>query len=170
MRYVILSDTHGDVSKMLAAVDFILALKPDAGIFLGDVCADAYLLQKELDIPFTIVAGNCDAGISPYPSTAVVESEGVRIFACHGHQYDVYEGVQRLMYAAQERECAVALYGHTHHQEKLKEEGILFVNPGSIARPRLSAPGLALLDVKDGHANAILLPFFADQQKKDHFF
>ena len=29
MRYVVLSDTHGDVRKMLAAVDYIRALGAD---------------------------------------------------------------------------------------------------------------------------------------------
>ena len=116
MRYVVLADTHGDERKMLSAVDYIRALGADAGIFLGDLCSDVRLLERELDIPFTAVEGNCDAGMTMYPGQDVIESEGVRIFLCHGHRYDVYEGPQRLIWAAQERECSVALYGHTHRQ------------------------------------------------------
>lgn len=169
MRFVVLSDTHGDLSRLFAAVEYIKALAPDRVIFLGDVVSDARALATEIKVPFHIVQGNCD-GISGYPATDVVEAEGVRILICHGHQYGVSEGPQRLIWAAQERECSVALYGHTHRPELLREDGVLVMNPGSLCRPRVSEPGLALLDVRQGSAKGLLLPFYAGQDKNSSFF
>lgn len=62
MRFAVLSDTHGDLSRMFAAADYIRALKPDALIHLGDFCADAEAMAKELRLELHAVAGNCDAG------------------------------------------------------------------------------------------------------------
>ena len=169
MRFVVLSDTHRDLSKLFSAVDYIKALSPDAVIFLGDVVSDAIALQTELRVPFHIVQGNCD-GYSAHPVTDVVEAEGVRIFICHGHQYDVKESPQRLIWAAQERECTVALFGHTHRQYLDREDGVLVMNPGSLTRPRLCSAGLGILDVKQGQAKGLLLPFDAGSQKNSLFF
>ena len=169
MRFVVLSDTHGELSKMFDAVDYIKALSPDAVIFLGDVISDALALKTELRVPFHIVQGNCD-GYSPYPATDVIEAEGVRIFICHGHQYSVKEDPQRLIWAAQERECSVALFGHTHRQYMDREDGVLVMNPGSLTRPRLSSSGLAILDVKNGAAKGLLLPYSAAGEKNSMFF
>jgi len=169
MRFVVISDTHRDLSKMFAAVDYIKALSPDAVIFLGDVVGDALALKTELRVPFHIVQGNCD-GFSSHPATDVVEAEGVRIFLCHGHQYDVKESPQRLIWAAQERECTVALFGHTHRQYLDKEDGVLIMNPGSLTRPRLCEAGLGVLDVKNGQAKGLLLPFSAGRENNSIFF
>lgn len=169
MRFVVLSDTHGDLSRIFSAVDYIRALSPDGVIFLGDVISDALALKSEIRVPFYIVQGNCD-GISGYPDQDVVEAEGVRIFICHGHRYGVNESPQRLIWAAQERECTVALYGHTHCPELLREDGVLVMNPGSLCRPRICEPGLALLDVKAGHAKGLLLPFYPSEQNNSNFF
>ena len=170
MRYVVLSDTHGDLRRIFAAVDYIRALGADEGLSLGDLCCDASLLEKELRIPFRAVAGNCDAGMTRWPDEDVVMAEGARIFISHGHRFDVYEGPQRLIWAAQERECTVALYGHTHRQELLYEQGVLVMNPGSLCRPRASEAGFGLLDVKNGQAKGLLLPFCGQQEKGDSFF
>lgn len=169
MRFVVLSDTHRDLSKMFAAMDYINALSPDAVIFLGDNVSDAVALKTELRVPFHIVQGNCD-GYSTHPATDVIEAEGVRIFICHGHQYDVKESPQRLVWAAQERECSVALFGHTHRQYLDREDGVLLMNPGSLCRPRLYEPGLGVLDVKNGTAKGLLLPFYAAEQNNSNFF
>lgn len=169
MRFVVLSDTHGEMSKMFSAVDYIKALDPDAVIFLGDIVSDAAALKTELRVPFYIVQGNCD-GYSAHPATDVVEAEGVRIFICHGHQYSVKESPQRLVWAAQERECSVALFGHTHRQYLDREDGVLLMNPGSLTRPRLSETGLGVLDVKNGQAKGLLLPYHTTGKNNSFFF
>ena len=128
MRFAVLSDTHGDLSRMFAAADYIRALKPDALIHLGDFCADAEAMAKELRLELHAVAGNCDAGRTTHPAVDVLEAVGARILLCHGHTYDVGETPQRLIWAAQERECTAALFGHTHRQFLEKEDGVLLMN------------------------------------------
>lgn len=169
MRFLVLSDTHRELSKLFAAMDYLNALSPDAVIFLGDNVSDALALKTEMHMPFYIVQGNCD-GYSAHPATDVVEAEGVRIFICHGHQHDVKESPQRLIWAAQERECSVALFGHTHRQYLDREDGVLLMNPGSLTCPRLCTPGLGVLDVKNGQAKGLLLPYYGDGEKKSGFF
>lgn len=159
MRFVVLSDTHGDLSRMFAAADYIRALKPDALIHLGDFCADAEAMAKELRLELHAVAGNCDAGRTTRPAVDVLEAEGARILLCHGHTYDVGETPQRLIWAAQERECTAALFGHTHRQFLEKEDGVLLMNPGSLCRPRGTEAGLGLLTVEKGAVRGLLLPF-----------
>lgn len=159
MRFAILSDTHGDLSRMFAAADYIRALKPDALIHLGDFCADAEAMAKELRLELHAVAGNCDAGRTTHPAADVLEAEGARILLCHGHTYDVGETPQRLIWAAQERECTAALFGHTHRQFLEKEDGVLLMNPGSLCRPRGTEAGLGLLTVEKGAVRGLLLPF-----------
>lgn len=159
MRFAVLSDTHGDLSRMFAAADYIRALKPDALIHLGDFCADAEAMAKELRLELHAVAGNCDAGHTTHPVVDVLEVEGARILLCHGHTYDVGETPQRLIWAAQERECTAALFGHTHRQFLEKEDGVLLMNPGSLCRPRGTEAGLGLLTVEKGVVRGLLLPF-----------
>ena len=159
MRFAVLSDTHGDLSRMFAAVEYIRALKPDALIHLGDFCADAEAMAKELRLELHAVAGNCDTGRTTRPAVDVLEAEGARILLCHGHTYDVGETPQRLIWAAQERECTAALFGHTHRQFLEKEEGVLLMNPGSLCRPRGTEAGLGLLTVEKGAVRGLLLPF-----------
>lgn len=159
MRFAVLSDTHGDLSRMFAAADYIRALKTDALIHLGDFCADAEAMAKELRLELHAVAGNCDAGRTTHPVVDVLEVEGARILLCHGHTYDVGETPQRLIWAAQERECTAALFGHTHRQFLEKENGVLLMNPGSLCRPRGIEAGLGLLTVEKGAVRGLLLPF-----------
>lgn len=158
MRYLVVSDTHGDLRCLFRAMDYLRALKPDALIHLGDFCGDGRLLQKELDVPLYAVAGNCDGAMGA-DAQQVIQEQGVNILLCHGHQYGVGGDVQRLLYAALERDCAVALFGHTHMPYLEREQGVLLMNPGSLCRPRISQAGVGLLTVEKGSAKGLLLPY-----------
>ena len=61
---------------------------------------------------------------------------GHRIFLAHGHRYGVHGGTWRIVEAAKELGADIAVYGHTHVPDYGKEEGVLVINPGSIAKPR----------------------------------
>lgn len=160
MRFLVLSDTHGDRTQMVRALDYLEALRADALLHLGDYAADADFLARELRIPARAVSGNCDAFRSMRPTEEAFECEGVRILLTHGHRYGVKEDLQRLTYAALERACAVALFGHTHEPFLAREQGVLLLNPGSLCQPRLGAgAGLALLTVEKGEAKGVLLPY-----------
>lgn len=127
---VILSDTHYNIaplqklSTVLSECDYI--------IHLGDMVSDGRMLARDYPGKTYLVAGNND--FSGGEAEIVLEVEGRRIFACHGHRYGVKSGTERLVAAAKERLCDIALYGHTHEPEIREEDGVLLINPGCMTR------------------------------------
>lgn len=130
----VFSDTHGNTARMLEAVR---ASKPDAIIHLGDYDRDTQILEEEFpEIPLYRVCGNCD--VSPMaPDSLVAQLGPVKAFLTHGHQYDVDWGrLDYLVYAAQEAECSLAMFGHTHRADLQEMGGVTLLNPGTAGRGR----------------------------------
>lgn len=149
MRVVVISDTHKNFFILRQIVEKHLK---EAAMFL--ILGDS---EKELDdllgiypnLPYRYVRGNCDlASFSPIADVADVDS--VRIFMTHGHHYDVKSGLDRLIQAAKEENCTVALYGHTHVKVTKYQEGIHIMNPGSPAEPRDGQASYGIIDIQDG--------------------
>jgi len=134
MIAAVFSDTHTNVARMLRAVR---ETRPDALVHLGDHDRDAEILRREFpDIPLFSVSGNCDLA-SLTPLVTIAELGGVRAFLCHGHQYGVDWGdLSRLAWAAQERDCPLALFGHTHRAELRTMGGVTLLNPGTAGKGR----------------------------------
>lgn len=133
LTVAVFSDTHGNTARMLNAVR---AQRPDVLIHLGDHDRDAERLREAFpDIELHVVRGNCDFDPDT-PLTEVVELGPVTAFLCHGHSYDVKWGVDRLVYAAQEEGCALALYGHTHVPDSQEIGGVKVVDPGTAGQGR----------------------------------
>lgn len=132
LRAAVFSDTHTSVSLMLEAVP---SYHPDVILHLGDHDRDTAILSTEFpDIPVHVVCGNCDSG-SGAPLTKVVTLGPVKVFLCHGHSYNVSWGdVSRLVYAAQEQGCRLALYGHTHIADRQEIGGVQVLNPGTAGK------------------------------------
>ena len=108
MRIAVFSDTHSNTGGMVRAVR---EEAPDAVIHLGDCIRDTRILQREFpNIRLYAVCGNCDYG-EQEAEEGVVELGPVSAFITHGHLYNVRWGVDSLVYAAQEQECQLALYG-----------------------------------------------------------
>ncbi len=139
------SDSHGYAGQMLRAVE---EEQPDAVIFLGDGEAEFELLRERFPEKTILgVRGNCDWG-SPLPLLLRTEIAGKRIFATHGHQYNVKLDREylRLSYAAAEAGAELVLFGHTHRPFRDSRMGLELLNPGSIGTgPRLSY-GLVRID------------------------
>ena len=96
------------------------------------------------------VRGNCDFD-ARLAAEQILTLEGVRIFACHGHQYGVRYDRTRLFYRAEELKCTLALYGHTHVSLLEASGALLALNPGSPTSPREGrAPSAALLKIENG--------------------
>ena len=134
MLAAVFSDTHSATTRMLAAVR---ETRPDLVIHLGDHDRDAEALRREFpDLPLYSVCGNCDmASLAPYADIADIG--GVKAFLCHGHLYGVkYGDLSRLAYAAQERGCRLALFGHTHRAELREWGGVTLLNPGTAGSGR----------------------------------
>ena len=124
--FVIISDTHRN-TKPLDKIATVLA-ECDYIIHLGDMAGDARELMRAYPEKTYVLAGNND--FFGGESELVLDAEGRRIFACHGHRYGVKSGTERMVAAAKERLCDIALYGHTHEAEVREENGVLLINPG----------------------------------------
>lgn len=157
MRIGVISDTHGSEIAIDLGVKY--AGEVDEWLHLGDFSSDTRYLSDLTGLPVTAVRGNCD-GITRVPSEFVKEIGGVRIFMTHGHMYDVNSTLQRLKYRAEELDCTVALYGHTHIPCLEKHGDLLILNPGSASKPiGCKKPSVAVLTIEDGNVNADIVLF-----------
>lgn len=144
MRILVLSDTHGN----RAAIDRAIA---QAGEFdrvfhLGDNYRDAEYIADVTAKHVDKVPGNCDFA-SLGEKDIVVEVNKKRFFLTHGHNYGVGYSLTRLMYAAEEKEADVALFGHTHRSLIDYAGRLTIINPGSVSQPRGCAASFALIDI-----------------------
>ncbi|MBE5949468.1 MAG: metallophosphoesterase [Lachnospiraceae bacterium] len=138
MRVVIVSDTHGRLGDMQEAVE---RSKPvDWVLHLGDVegqqdeVAD---IAAMAGAKVAMVSGNNDL-FSTLRKELELVIGGVRIFMTHGHQYSVYQGIERIKNQGLMRGADVVMYGHTHSPllEIDEENNITVLNPGSVSYPR----------------------------------
>ena len=125
----ILSDNHGDwpphIAESLAGVDAI--------IHAGDIGPYKLVLDMEAIAPTTAVLGNTD-GDMPINESAVVMLDGKKFFVQH------IVDPHRLQASLRERlksiEPDVVVFGQTYEPYCETTGGILFLNPGSVTRPR----------------------------------
>ena len=136
MKILVLSDSHGNISNMLQAVE---REQPRAVFHLGDCWRDAERLHDRLpDLPLEQVPGNCDWLRSCRETEKLLELEGKRVLLCHGHTYGVKQSLLGAGLAAEEKNLDLFLFGHTHKPLVDMRGKTLFLNPGSIgdyARP-----------------------------------
>ena len=137
LRILIMSDSHGRNENVELA---IAQVREEIGEFqmlihLGDV-GDAREIESLAGVPFYIVRGNTDYD-AKLLNANVIEAGGHRIFATHGHLYQVDMRLDLLRFAALENDCDIAMYGHTH-VPYLEEDpdDVTILNPGSISKPR----------------------------------
>lgn len=137
LRILIMSDSHGRNENVELA---IAQVREEIGEFqmlihLGDV-GDAREIESLAGVPCYIVRGNTDYD-AKLLNANVIEASGHRIFATHGHLYQVDMRLELLRFAALENDCDIAMYGHTH-VPYLEEDpdDVTILNPGSISKPR----------------------------------
>jgi putative phosphoesterase len=141
----VLSDTHGELCdaavRALSGVDHI--------IHAGDICSGAILPALRDIAPTTAVAGNMDLGhvAGELPATQAVEVGGVLIYVLHD--------LNRLDLVPEDAGVQVVVYGHTHRAEIERQDGVIYLNPGSAGDPRyLRGPTLALLTISGADIEA----------------
>lgn len=155
MRILLISDTHGNQAALLRAHE--AAGQCDAVIHLGDGEQDASLLEAVDDqIQLFQVAGNCDLG-STVPREQICTFGKVRLLLCHGDRYGVKTGLSRLIERGQSAEVDVVLYGHTHLAQSVELEGLLLVNPGTLAAPA-TYHSYAILEITESGITATIHP------------
>ena len=154
MKIVVASDIHGSAwacRKLLEAFD-----REGAGrlLLLGDilyhgprndlpreyapkeVLAMLNAIKKEL----FCVRGNCDTEVDqmvlPFPILAdycILESQNRLIYATHGHVYN-------LQTPPPLAPGDILLHGHTHIPANRTQDGLLYLNPGSVSIPKENSP------------------------------
>ena len=135
MKVLVLSDSHVNNNIIMQVV---AEEKPDMLIHLGDIENDTRQIEQALgtEKPLIYIRGNCDYYDPALKPQAVFNLMGHRFFATHGHMYGVNYGLDRLAYAAKEKDCDIALFGHIHRPVDEELGGVRILNPGSISRPR----------------------------------
>lgn len=155
MRILLVSDTHGNQTALLQAHE--AAGCCDAVIHLGDGEHDALLLKAVDDqIQLFQVAGNCDLG-STVPRELICTFGKVRLLLCHGDRYGVKTGLSRLIERGHAAAVDAVLYGHTHLAQSVQEEGLLLINPGTLAAPA-SYRSYAILEITESGITATIHP------------
>ncbi len=154
MKIVVMSDSHGDRRN----VEKILSKHDDAAMFIhlgdGEREMHALLLSRpQLNGCLHYLQGNCDSGflISGTRSELILTLPyGHRIFAAHGHSYQVKFGTGRIRQEAKANNADIVLYGHTHVRECSYDNGIYIINPGSVGCPRDGKPPCyAVIDISE---------------------
>jgi putative phosphoesterase len=145
MKIGIISDTHGylpsAVLKHFAPVDAIL--------HAGDIGDQGIISELELIAPVYAISGNIDSGsvLRNYPPTRVLELAGHTFFLIH---HIVTEKLVRYELFRKKVQPDIIVHGHTHLPEVLRKSGILFINPGSVSKPKQNQKGtIVLLEIDE---------------------
>ena len=140
MRIAVISDTHDRVPARLPG----RLQGADEIWHLGDVCAPETLgVFEELGPPLRVVQGNCDSHFA-WPLALDLEREGVRFHLTHIPP-DFGQATPGGPAGAQ-----VVLHGHTHGARDETIDGVRWLNPGAVSRPRDGHASFAWLTVIGG--------------------
>lgn len=146
MLIAIISDTHREYVSINKVIDIIKNC--DYIIHLGDNVEDAIYIKDSVKGEVIYVKGNCDY-IRAIPAEEVIDIEGLKIFATHGHKYGVKGSLDGLEYRAKELGADIALYGHTHIANIERKDNLWIINPGSTSLPRGGRRSIAFIEKND---------------------
>lgn len=133
MIIAVVSDTHGIVLPVAYSLQ---RNKVDIVLHLGDYASDAKKIEQITGMEIYAVAGNCDENSKDVPEELVLEIRRKKFFLTHGHNYDVDNGIDKIVEKAKGVGADYALFGHTHVHIRERVDGITVLNPGSTTLPR----------------------------------
>lgn len=154
MKWLIASDIHGSAYWCGKLIEACRREEADRMLLLGDLLyhgprndlPEEYAPKKVIELLNGIkdivisVRGNCEAEVDqmvlefPIMAEYILLPVGKRmIFATHGHIYskDRHPALQP---------GDILLYGHTHVPLCEEEDGLIFMNPGSVSMPKNGTP------------------------------
>jgi len=141
-KLLVLSDIHGNMPAVIAVLKWAAGeLKDsDAVVFLGDGLREFSFASQQagLSCECIKIRGNNDDAPG-VPESEIFEFGGHRFYLCHGHRHVLYNGFDKLGAAALKAGADAVLFGHIHVPHIENANGLLFVCPGGIGRPRGSA-------------------------------
>ncbi|MCX6910106.1 MAG: metallophosphoesterase family protein [Verrucomicrobia bacterium] len=137
MKIGLISDTHGHldsrIPSLFAGVGHIL--------HAGDIGGEPVLDALRAIAPVTAVLGNTDHGLRDHGIRDVERRVigGKKFLVIHaGRPHELAEDARRLIFDGDKPDLVV--FGHTHQPERIVENGVTFINPGSASRPRMHQP------------------------------
>ena len=135
MKILIVSDTHRKDESLKQVIEEQAPL--DMLIHLGDAEGSEMRIADWVNegCQLEMVMGNNDF-FSSLDREIELELKGHRIFLTHGHYYNVSLGVEGLYQEAIDRDCDIAMYGHTHRPFLEQRGEVTILNPGSLSYPR----------------------------------
>lgn len=154
MQILVMSDTHGDSN----VIEKVRSFYPNA---------DAVIHCGDSELPFSHkalagmkkVRGNCDIDKN-FPDEVVFDLANVTAFVTHGHLFNVKTSILSLSYRAKEVDAQIACFGHSHILGAEMIDDVLFLNPGSLLKPRgRKEKSFALVKVEDTYFE---VKFFTD--------
>ncbi len=130
MKVLIISDSHGWSEELEAVIE-----RHKAEVEAIIHCGDSELAPSDRALEkVKVVAGNCDFN-SDFPQERLEDIAGMRFYITHGHLHSVKNNLVKLSYRAEEVQAEVVCFGHTHHATCFQENGVTYINPGSLRLP-----------------------------------
>lgn len=175
MKLIIASDIHGSAYYCRKLIERIKDENPDRILLLGDILyhGPRNALPEEYNPPavadmlnpiaekILCVRGNCDSEVDsmvlefPVLNSYALICDGDFVFtAVHGHHLDDNTVIVP-------PNGGTVLYGHTHVPADRADNGVRYINPGSVSIPKEDSPHSYILyengvfvwkDVTDGKA------------------
>ncbi|WP_096202770.1 metallophosphoesterase family protein [Bacillus sp. FJAT-45350] len=132
MRVLIVSDSHGQTEELS---DVITRHRQEVNLIIH--CGDSELEanSKELD-GVSVVEGNCDYQHDQFPEEIRKELGDYVLYVTHGHHYNVKMTYVPISYKGEEVGANIVCFGHSHVATSFSENGIVYINPGSLRLPR----------------------------------
>lgn len=149
MKIIVVSDTDKDYERYN---NVVMRTDADCYIHLGDGAHEfADVAQNYPKKEFVFVKGDCD--FCEASETQVLTVGKYKLFVTHGDRFDVSRGLNKLVAAAKNEECNIALFGHTHVYRTEYIDGIYLMNPGSLGCPRgHNKPSYGIIEINDAGA------------------
>lgn len=146
MRIGVISDTHGlllpQVAKVFSGVQFL--------IHAGDIGSQQVLDGLTKIARVVAVRGNVDIGYTAplFPDTRRFTLEGVDIFLCHQPERAMNLVTPPML----------IIHGHTHIPRNEMRDGVLWFNPGTAGKPKISGCySVGIVTVEKGKVLAELI-------------
>lgn len=154
MKYLFASDIHGSAYYCRKLLEVFEESGAKRLVLLGDLLyhgprndlpkeycpKDVFAMLNQYKDSILAVRGNCDSEVDQmvleFPMMAdycVLELDGKTLFATHGHLFheDCLPNISSK---------DVLIHGHTHVLTAKTKDGILILNPGSVALPKEDNP------------------------------
>lgn len=140
MKIGVIADTHGNLQATRRALEKLKGMGAELFLHLGDGAIDADEILARKTERLERISGNNEEN-HDYPSEKFYEWAGIKVLALHGHRHGLnpylprnkyLSALEKLADKARSGGAEIALFGHTHHKEDIKLNGVWLLNPGAL--------------------------------------